>query len=122
MLPSQRGYKIFILFTCLLYLFGFLFIAFYYQKQQKQERDWFAVNFKPENFIPGLIIGFILGFFLDLSKSTKNQTKHNNSFLGKRQLQQKLVSSNSEEELKMVSTDVLVLGLLLFILILFTLN
>ncbi|RVW17295.1 putative peptidyl-tRNA hydrolase 2 [Vitis vinifera] len=78
-------------------------------KQQKQEREWFAVNFKPENFIPGLIIGFIFGFFLDLSKAPKNQPRHNNSLLGKRQQQQQLVSSNSDEELKMVYTDVLVL-------------
>ncbi|XP_034684568.1 probable peptidyl-tRNA hydrolase 2 isoform X2 [Vitis riparia] len=70
--------------------------------KQKQEREWFAVNFKPENFIPGLIIGFIFGFFLDLSKTPKNQTRHNNSLQGKRQQQQQLVSSNSDEELKMV--------------------
>ena len=92
--------------------FCYLFITFYYQKQQKQEREWFAVNFKPENFIPGLIIGFIFGFFLDLSKAPKNQPRHNNSLLGKRQQQQQLVSSNSDEELKMVYTDVLVLVIL----------
>ncbi|CAL5321739.1 unnamed protein product [Camellia sinensis] len=41
-------------------------------KKQKQEREWFAVSFKPENFIPGLVIGFIFGLFLDLSKPIKN--------------------------------------------------
>lgn len=59
------------------------------------------MSFRPENFIPGLIIGFIFGFFLDLTKLAKNPsgrkigsspTKH----------QPRIVSSNSDEELKMV--------------------
>ncbi|XP_028071523.1 uncharacterized protein LOC114273903 isoform X1 [Camellia sinensis] len=74
------------------------------KKQQKQEREWFAVSFKPENFIPGLVIGFIFGLFLDLSKPIKNNNnttpkKAANLLLGK---QQRLVSTNTDEELKMV--------------------
>ncbi|KAL7164479.1 hypothetical protein ACSBR2_040401 [Camellia fascicularis] len=73
------------------------------KKQQKQEREWFAVSFKPENFIPGLVIGFIFGLFLDLSKPIKNNNnttpKKANLLLGN---QQRLVSTNTDEELKMV--------------------
>ncbi|CAL5355466.1 unnamed protein product [Camellia sinensis] len=74
------------------------------KKQQKQEREWFAVSFKPENFIPGLVIGFIFGLLLDLSKPIKNNNnttpkKAANLLLGK---QQRLVSTNTDEELKMV--------------------
>ncbi|KAI7994976.1 putative peptidyl-tRNA hydrolase 2 [Camellia lanceoleosa] len=75
------------------------------KKQHKQEREWFAVSFKPENFIPGLVIGFIFGLFLDLSKPIKNNNNNNtpkkkaNLLLGK---QQRLVSTNTDEELKMV--------------------
>ncbi|GAV65533.1 PTH2 domain-containing protein [Cephalotus follicularis] len=65
-------------------------------KQQKREREWLAVSFKPENFIPGLIIGFILGLFLDLSSSPPNtQTKKKPQHLS-------LVSDNGDQELKMV--------------------
>ncbi|XP_057478685.1 uncharacterized protein LOC130766031 isoform X2 [Actinidia eriantha] len=69
--------------------------------KKKQDREWLAVSFKPENFIPGLVIGFILGLFLDLSKPTKTTTKKSNLLLGKNQ-QQRLASVNSDEELKMV--------------------
>ncbi|KAA8521844.1 hypothetical protein F0562_012534 [Nyssa sinensis] len=72
------------------------------QQQQKQEREWFAVSFKPENFIPGLIIGFIFGLFLDLTKPTKNNTKRNGYILGKEHQQQRAASNYSDEELKMV--------------------
>ncbi|XP_028071525.1 uncharacterized protein LOC114273903 isoform X3 [Camellia sinensis] len=76
------------------------------KKQQKQEREWFAVSFKPENFIPGLVIGFIFGLFLDLSKPIKNNNnttpkKAANLLLGK---QQRLVSTNTDEELKMLTS------------------
>ncbi|CAA0838380.1 Peptidyl-tRNA hydrolase II (PTH2) family protein [Striga hermonthica] len=36
------------------------------KKLQKKEREWLGVSFKPENFIPGLIIGFIFGLFVDV--------------------------------------------------------
>ncbi|XP_058201880.1 uncharacterized protein LOC131316501 isoform X2 [Rhododendron vialii] len=79
------------------------------KQQQKQEREWFAVSFKPENFIPGLVIGFILGMFLDLSKPTKRSsssttttsTNTSNRLLGKHQ-QQRMAALDSYEELKMV--------------------
>ncbi|KAL6985446.1 peptidyl-tRNA hydrolase [Sarracenia purpurea var. burkii] len=64
-------------------------------KKQKQERELFAVSFRPENFIPGLVIGFIIGLFLDLSKPVRSITKKNH-------LQQRLASLNTNEELKMV--------------------
>lgn len=70
---------------------------------QKQEREWLAVSFKPENFIPGVVIGFILGLLLDLSQPGKGRPKKNNASVG--QLQQRsLVTSNANggEELKMV--------------------
>ncbi|CAK9188458.1 unnamed protein product [Ilex paraguariensis] len=74
------------------------------QQAHKQEREWFAVSFKPENFIPGLVIGFIFGMLLDLSKPTKSTTKRNSGLVGKHQQQQSILmaSSNSDEELKMV--------------------
>ncbi|KAH7841375.1 hypothetical protein Vadar_029070 [Vaccinium darrowii] len=76
------------------------------KQPQKQEREWFAVSFKPENFIPGVVIGFILGMFLDLSKpgkssSTSASTKTSNHLLGKHQ-QQRMAALDSYEELKMV--------------------
>ncbi|CAN6540020.1 hypothetical protein FF1_016927 [Malus domestica] len=72
-------------------------------KPQKQEREWLAVSFKPENFIPGVVIGFILGLLLDLSQPGKGRSKKNTASVG--QLQQRsLVTSNVNggEELKMV--------------------
>ncbi|XAR70846.1 Aminoacyl-tRNA hydrolase [Bertholletia excelsa] len=70
-------------------------------RKQKQEREWLSVSFKPENFIPGLVIGFILGLFLDLSKPAKSSTGKSNLLLGKHN-KRKLGSSNADEELKMV--------------------
>ncbi|PIM97764.1 hypothetical protein CDL12_29763 [Handroanthus impetiginosus] len=74
------------------------------KKPQKQEREWLGVSFKPENFIPGLIIGFICGLLFDLSKPAKGSTgkKIGSSSLGKNQQQPRILSSNSDEELKMV--------------------
>ncbi|XP_052209126.1 uncharacterized protein LOC127812668 isoform X2 [Diospyros lotus] len=69
--------------------------------KKRQEREWFAPSFKPENFIPGLFIGFILGLFLDLSKPTKTGSRKSNLLPGKHQ-QQVLASGTSDEELKMV--------------------
>ncbi|KAK3023136.1 hypothetical protein RJ639_043975 [Escallonia herrerae] len=71
------------------------------QQQKKAEKERFAVSFKPENFIPGLIIGFIFGMFLDLSnpptKPNSTATKRNTSLLVKHQ-----EDSTDDEELKMV--------------------
>ncbi|KAF7817114.1 peptidyl-tRNA hydrolase 2, mitochondrial isoform X1 [Senna tora] len=69
-------------------------------QQQKQEREWLGISFKPENFIPGLVIGFICGFLIDLSMpSTNHSTKKT---LSSRKLQQLSVSSSGDQELKMV--------------------
>ncbi|KAK5830129.1 hypothetical protein PVK06_013923 [Gossypium arboreum] len=71
------------------------------KKLQKQGSALLGVSFKPENFIPGLVIGFILGLFLDLSKPTKTLSKKKNFLTGKlRELD--LVSSNADQDLKMV--------------------
>ncbi|KAJ4951267.1 hypothetical protein NE237_028099 [Protea cynaroides] len=71
--------------------------------QHKREGEWFAVSFRPENFIPGLVIGFIFGLLLDLSGLPKHNSKGNKtlSTRGKRQ-QQRLVSAADDGELKMV--------------------
>ncbi|KAK4560132.1 hypothetical protein RGQ29_009062 [Quercus rubra] len=69
------------------------------QQQQKQEGQWLALSFNPENFVPGLVIGFILGLLLDLSKPPKNKTNKKNFAPGKPQF---AVSNNSDQELKMV--------------------
>ncbi|XP_075484097.1 uncharacterized protein LOC142524168 isoform X2 [Primulina tabacum] len=69
-------------------------------KKEKQEKEWLGVGFKPENFIPGLVIGFIVGFFLNLSKPVRSSNSQ--KIGGKKRHQSSLVSSNSDEELKMV--------------------
>ena len=72
------------------------------QQQQKQKGEWLSGSFKPENFIPGLVIGFIFGLLLDLSKPSRNQLPK--KIFSSSKLQQKLsVSSNGDQELKMVS-------------------
>ncbi|XP_073019242.1 uncharacterized protein [Primulina eburnea] len=70
------------------------------KKQEKQEKEWLGVGFKPENFIPGLVIGFLVGFFLDLSKPVR--TSSSQKIGSKKRHQSSLLSSNSDEELKMV--------------------
>ncbi|GFQ07005.1 peptidyl-tRNA hydrolase 2 mitochondrial [Phtheirospermum japonicum] len=67
--------------------------------KKKQEKEWLGVSFKPENFIPGLIIGFIFGLFLDLSKPAKNSSGKK---IGGLQHLPRILSSNPDEELKMV--------------------
>ncbi|XP_043704909.1 peptidyl-tRNA hydrolase 2, mitochondrial [Telopea speciosissima] len=72
-------------------------------KKKHKEGEWFGVSFRPENFIPGLIIGFIFGLLIDLSGLPKSNSKGNKtlSTRGKQQ-QQSLVSGDGDEELKMV--------------------
>ncbi|XP_028802129.1 peptidyl-tRNA hydrolase 2, mitochondrial [Neltuma alba] len=70
-------------------------------QQQKQEREWLGVSFKPENFIPGLVIGFIIGLLFDLSKPGKNYSTNKTLSSGKIQ-RQLSVPSNGDQELKMV--------------------
>ncbi|XP_058114947.1 uncharacterized protein LOC131257951 isoform X2 [Magnolia sinica] len=69
-------------------------------QQQKNQEPWFAVSIKPQNMIPGLIIGFLLGFLIDLSAPHKRNTR-NNSFSNLKR-QQQLISDGCDEELKMV--------------------
>lgn len=71
------------------------------QQQLKAKGEWLAGSFKPENFIPGVVIGFILGLLLDISKPTRNQLSKKIFSSGKLQ-QQLSVSSNGDQELKMV--------------------
>ncbi|KAJ3670973.1 hypothetical protein LUZ60_008399 [Juncus effusus] len=35
--------------------------------QNNKEEPWLAVSLKPENFLPGIIIGFLFGLFVDFS-------------------------------------------------------
>ncbi|XP_054788851.1 uncharacterized protein LOC129294471 [Prosopis cineraria] len=71
------------------------------EEQQKQEREWLGVSFRPENFIPGLVIGFIIGLLFDLSKPGRNYSTKKN--LSSSKLQRQLsVPSNGDQELKMV--------------------
>ncbi|RZC15675.1 hypothetical protein D0Y65_009150 [Glycine soja] len=72
------------------------------QQQQKQKGEWLAGSFKAENFIPGLVIGFIFGLLLDLSKPSRNHLSKKMFSSAKPQQQQLAVSSNGDQELKMV--------------------
>ncbi|GAB2275758.1 hypothetical protein Dimus_010509 [Dionaea muscipula] len=73
------------------------------QQQQKQERQWsFGSSFRPENFIPGLVIGFIMGLLLDLAKPNKRPPKGASSSLAGRSQIRCLSSNDPNEELKMV--------------------
>jgi PTH2 family peptidyl-tRNA hydrolase len=74
-----------------------------YVYNQKQEKRGLAESFRPENFIPGLIIGFIFGLFLDLSNPSKNQTKKKNFLPGKSQQQ---CLEDGDKELKLVCVQV----------------
>ncbi|KAK9946644.1 hypothetical protein M0R45_012095 [Rubus argutus] len=87
-------------------MFGSLRIASQHTRknqQQKQEREWLTLSFKPENFLPGVVIGFILGLLLDLSQPGKGSLKlKKKKFSEGRPQQRSLASSNGDEELKMV--------------------
>ncbi|CAM8892595.1 unnamed protein product [Rhodiola kirilowii] len=68
--------------------------------KHRQRREWFAsVNFSPENFIPGLVIGFVLGLLVDLTKPGVVRSR-----AGKRVASglQGAALSSSGEKLKMV--------------------
>ncbi|KAL5558661.1 hypothetical protein UlMin_034872 [Ulmus minor] len=74
-----------------------------FKKQQKsREGEGLAASFRPENFIPGLIIGFICGLFFDLSKPGGNFANKSNKLTSSKLQQQSLVSSNTDKEIKMV--------------------
>ncbi|CAK9325500.1 unnamed protein product [Citrullus colocynthis] len=71
------------------------------KQQVKPQKEWLSVSFKPENFIPGLVIGFILGLFLDLSKPCKGNAKKG-YFLPSKYQQLSPASNNDDQELKLV--------------------
>ncbi|GAA0151006.1 hypothetical protein LIER_37216 [Lithospermum erythrorhizon] len=74
------------------------------KQPKKQEKQWLSVSFKPENFIPGLVIGFILGFILDIAKpNNKNaNSPSSRSISGNSVSKTRVLSGNTDEGLKMV--------------------
>ncbi|KAL5074108.1 hypothetical protein RYX36_013092 [Vicia faba] len=71
------------------------------QQERKQKGEWLSGSFKPENFIPGLVIGFICGLLIDLTKPTRNHLSK--KIFSSNKLQHQLsLSSNGDQELKMV--------------------
>ncbi|URD98593.1 Peptidyl-tRNA hydrolase PTH2 [Musa troglodytarum] len=74
----------------------------------KEEEPWLAQCLKPENYLPGMIIGFLLGLFLDLSATRRisDPRGKSSSRPGKHQSMSAAPSSSSSrgtsEELKMV--------------------
>lgn len=72
------------------------------KKQQNQDKEWLTSSFKPENFIPGLVIGFIIGMFFDLAKPSGSHTNPKNRLTSGKFQSQSLVSNNGDQELKMV--------------------
>ncbi|XP_055820525.1 uncharacterized protein LOC129889301 isoform X1 [Solanum dulcamara] len=73
------------------------------KKQQKEEKEWLGASFKPENFIPGIVIGFIIGLLLDLSKPSKSNTlKKTSNLLSRNQHEKILAPAKADEEIKMV--------------------
>ncbi|KAF5748268.1 peptidyl-tRNA hydrolase 2 mitochondrial [Tripterygium wilfordii] len=68
---------------------------------KKQEKEWLTGSFRPENFIPGLIIGFISGLLFDLLNPPNTHVKKRNFLSGKFQPQQ-AISNNGDQEMKMV--------------------
>ncbi|VFQ84674.1 unnamed protein product [Cuscuta campestris] len=82
-------------------------------KKSKEQKEWLGVSFRPENFIPGVVIGFILGLLLDWSKASgpsRNTNLGNSSLTRKSRLlsrnqKEKTMTpaaANSDHELKMV--------------------
>ncbi|PHU09266.1 Peptidyl-tRNA hydrolase 2, mitochondrial [Capsicum chinense] len=73
-------------------------------KKEKEEKEWLGASFKPENFIPGVVIGFIIGLLMDLSKHSKssNSLKKTSNLLNRNQPEKILAPSKADEELKMV--------------------
>ncbi|XP_039116389.1 peptidyl-tRNA hydrolase 2, mitochondrial isoform X1 [Dioscorea cayenensis subsp. rotundata] len=68
------------------------------QPSRSREEPWLARGLKPENFVPGLVIGFLMGLFLDISASYRGHSLKGRT-LSK---QLKTASDGGGEELKMV--------------------
>lgn len=66
--------------------------------RRQREEAWLARGLKPENFVPGLVIGFLMGLFLDISASYRGHSLKGRT-LSK---QLKTASDGGGEELKMV--------------------
>ncbi|KAL2940136.1 Peptidyl-tRNA hydrolase 2 mitochondrial, partial [Bienertia sinuspersici] len=69
------------------------------KKNEKEEKEGIRESFRPENFLPGVVIGFIIGLLVDLTKPSKNPSK---SILGKNPSKSSSLSSYQDDELKMV--------------------
>ncbi|KAI5669190.1 hypothetical protein M9H77_19043 [Catharanthus roseus] len=74
-------------------------------RKEKEEKEWLGVSFRPENFIPGLVIGFIFGLLMDLAKpiQASNAAKRINPLSSKKNSHpQRLSSADADEDIKMV--------------------
>jgi hypothetical protein len=71
------------------------------QKQKPNQRSWLASGLRPENLIPGLIIGFFLGLFVELPRHV-NARLPSKPNLGS----STSISSSSSEEFKMVGESI----------------
>ncbi|RWV99793.1 hypothetical protein GW17_00037279 [Ensete ventricosum] len=78
------------------------------RRRCSQEEPWLAQCLKPENCLPGMIVGFLLGLFLDLSATRRvsDPRGKSSSSPGKHRSMSAAASSSSSggtsEELKMV--------------------
>ncbi|KAK9683773.1 hypothetical protein RND81_10G163500 [Saponaria officinalis] len=66
------------------------------------EKEGIGVSFRPENFIPGVVIGFIIGLLLDLTKFPKNPTSKSYVLGGKDKTNNSPTYGDPHEDLKMV--------------------
>ncbi|CAA6660984.1 unnamed protein product [Spirodela intermedia] len=65
---------------------------------RRGEGPWLAMSLRPENFVPGLVVGFLLGLFLDLSPLGRGGKSP--SARGKQRTA--AIADSNGEELKMV--------------------
>ncbi|XP_078168678.1 peptidyl-tRNA hydrolase II (PTH2) family protein [Carex rostrata] len=70
----------------------------------KSDEPWLAMSLRPENFLPGVVIGFLFGLFVDFSFFSRGASKDNSSMppaLSRKQ-SESLSSGATGEELKVV--------------------
>ncbi|KAF3335069.1 peptidyl-tRNA hydrolase 2 [Carex littledalei] len=75
-------------------------------KLRKSDEPWLAMSLRPENFLPGVVIGFLFGLFVDFSFFSRGggASKDNSSMppaLSRKQ-SESLSSGATGEELKVV--------------------
>lgn len=70
------------------------------ESKKKREEPWLATTLRPENFVPGLVIGFLLGLFFDLSSLRRSRPMGKSSSISGKQCSLRAESSGGE--LKMV--------------------